>query len=84
MKLRELLVITDLTQPYEIFFEGTLVVSETSDLERFTQSNGEPNDSVEKNLDSEIKQVYTRPYSWRKPNKGKAQLLIDMKEWRTE
>lgn len=84
MKLRELLVITDLTQPYEIFFNGTLVVSETSDLERFTQQAGAPDDDVERNLDSEIKQVYTRPYSWRKPNKGRAQLVIDMKEWRTE
>ena len=63
MKLRELLVITDLTQPYEIFFNGTPVVSETSDLERFTQQAGAPDDDVERNLDSEIKQVYTRPYS---------------------
>lgn len=84
MKLSELLVITELGQPYEIFFNGTLVISETSDLERFSQSNGEPNDLVEKNLDSEIKKVYTRPFSWRKPNKGRAQLVIDMKNWRTE
>ena len=84
MKLRELLVITDLTQPYEIFFKGTLVVSETSDLERFTQQAGMPNDDVERNLDSKIEKVYTRPYSWRKSNKGRAQLVIDMKEWRAQ
>lgn len=84
MKLRELLVITELGQPYEIFFNGTLVVSETSDLERFTQQAGMPNDDVERNLNSEIEKVYTRPYSWRKSSKGRAQLVINMKEWRTE
>lgn len=84
MKLRELLVITELGQPYEIFFNGVVVVPETYDLERFAQSNGEPNDLVEKNLNSEIEKIYTRPYSWRKPNKGRAQLVIDMKEWREE
>ncbi len=84
MKLRELLVITDIVQSYEIWCDGQVVVQETSDLQRFSESNGAPEDLVELNLESEIKKVYTRPFNWNKNRKNRACIIIDMLEWRNK
>jgi len=85
MTLRDLLVVTDLTQPYEIWFENKVVVQETSDIKRMIDFGG-PSDTdlVELNLDQEIKKIYTRTFCWNKDNKHRASILIDMKNWRTE
>lgn len=84
MKLRDLLVIINATQPYEIWLNGKKVIEETTDLQRYIDSQGAPEDLVELNLDSEIRKVHTRAFCWKKQNIGKAQLLIDMSEWRTK
>lgn len=85
MTLREFLVIIDLSQPYEIWFEGNTVVQETSDLRRMVDFGG-PSDTdlVELNLDSEIKKIYTRTFCWNKDNEHRASILVDMKDWRTK
>lgn len=84
MKLRELLVIINATQPYELWANGKQVFAETTDLQRYIDSQGELKDLVELNLDSEIRKVHTRSFCWKTQNIGKAQLMIDMLEWRTK
>ena len=60
MKLRDLLVIINATQPYEIWLNGKKVIEETTDLQRYIDSQGAPEDLVELNLDSEIRKIYTK------------------------
>lgn len=84
MKLRDLLVIINATQPYEIWINGKKVVEETTDLQRYIDSQGAPEDLVELNLDSEIRKIYTKAFCYKDSNIGKAQLLIDMLEWKVK
>lgn len=84
MTLRELLVITDITQLFEIWYDGCKVVQPTTDLKRYFESKGAPNDSVEFNLSSEVKKVWGRNAFEYKKAVYQGVLVIEMKEWRTE
>ena len=84
MTLRELLVITDITQLYEIWIDGEKVVQPTTDFRRYIESYGAPEDLNEFNLDSEIKKVWGRS-AWEFKNKKYCGVLvIEMKYWRTK